>query len=116
MFLVKKADVPSDSVLAVPKSAVLDTGVRKLVYVEKEKGTYVPREIEIGLDAVAVVNGSKRKFYAVKAGLSEGLRVVTQANFLIDSQSQITGQAGAVYSGAIEAGKKKKTPPSKHIH
>lgn len=116
MFLVKKAAVPSGSVLAVPKSAVLDTGVRKLVYIEKEKGIYVPKEIEVGLDAVAVVNGSKRKFYAVIAGLSEGLKIVTQANFLIDSQSQITGQAGAVYSGAIEAGKKKKTPPSKHIH
>jgi hypothetical protein len=40
---------------------------------------------------------------------------VSHANFLIDSQSQITGQAEAIYSGAIEAGDEKK-PPAKHIH
>ncbi|UCC41612.1 MAG: efflux RND transporter periplasmic adaptor subunit [Candidatus Aminicenantes bacterium] len=116
MALVEKAIVSPDSVLAVPKNAVLDTGARKLVYMEKEKGTYVPKEIELGAEAVALVNGQKRKFYALKAGLTEGMRIVTQANFLIDSQSQITGQAEAIYSGAIEAKKKKKTPPSKHIH
>jgi Cu(I)/Ag(I) efflux system membrane fusion protein len=43
------------------------------------------------------------------------MRVVTQANFLIDSQSQITGQAEAVYGGALER-EEKKIPPSKHIH
>ena len=116
MSLVQKAKAPSGAVLAVPKSAVLDTGVRKIVYVEKEKGTYALKEIEVGLDAVAMVNGQREKFYAVKAGLSEGLKIVTQANFLIDSQSQITGQAEAIYSGAIETEKKKKTPPAKHIH
>lgn len=116
MFLVKKEGAPADSVLAVPKGAVLDTGVRKLVYIEEDKGTYVPKEVELGPEAIALVNGKRRKFFAVKAGLSEGMRVVSQGNFLIDSQSQITGQAEAIYSGAIEAEKKKKAPPSKHIH
>lgn len=116
MFLVKKEIALSDSILAVPKKAVLDTGIRKLVYIEKEKGTYVAQEVEIGSAAVALVNGTKRKFYVLKAGLSDGMKVVSQANFLIDSQSQITGQAGAIYGGAIGADKKKKTPPTKHIH
>ncbi len=116
MALVEKPQAPSGSVLAVPRSAVLDTGERKLVYVEKEKGTYVGKEIEIGPDAVAFVDGQKKKFYAVRAGLSSGMRVVTQANFLIDSQSQITGQAEAIYSGALDREKKDKTPPAKHIH
>ena len=116
MSLVEKPRAPSGSVLAVPRSAVLDTGERKLVYIEKEKGVYVPKEIEIGSDAVAVVDGQKKKFYAIRAGLSEGMNVVIQANFLIDSQSQITGQAAAIYSGALEKDKKKKAPPSKHIH
>ncbi len=44
------------------------------------------------------------------------MRVVSQANFLIDSQSQISGQAEALYGGAIGKDKKEKTPPSKHIH
>jgi len=90
--------------------------MRKIVYVEKERGTYVAKEVELGPEAEASINGQKRKFYALKSGISEGMRVVSQANFLIDSQSQITGQAEAIYSGAIEAEKKKKTPPSKHVH
>ena len=116
MFLVKKEVASLDSILAVPKSAVLDTGVRKLVYVEKEKGTYVAKEIEIGPEARAEINGQKKRYYVIKAGLSEGMRVVSQANFLIDSQSQITGQAEAIYGGTIETEKDKKTPPTKHIH
>jgi Cu(I)/Ag(I) efflux system membrane fusion protein len=115
MSLVKKELASHDSVLAVPKSAVLDTGPRKLVYVEKERGLYIPKEIELGPEATAYVNGQKRRFYVLKAGLSEGMKIVTQANFLIDSQSQITGQAESVYGGAIEAEKEKK-PPAKHIH
>ena len=116
MFLVKKELTSSGSVLAVYKYAVLDTGVRKLVYVEKEKGIYVPTVVEIGSEAVALVNGQKRRFYVLKAGLSEGMRVVSQANFLIDSQSQLTGQAGAAYGGALTEKEKEKAPPSKHIH
>jgi RND family efflux transporter MFP subunit len=116
MYLVKKEVASPGFILAVPKGAVLDTGARKIVYIEKERGTYVAKEVELGPEAAAFVNGQKRKFYALKAGISEGMRVVSQANFLIDSQSQITGQAEAIYSGAIEAEKKKKTPPTKHIH
>ena len=116
MSLVEKPLAPPGSVLAVPRSAVLDTGERKLVYIEKEKGIYVSKEIEIGPDAVSVVDGQRKKFFAVRAGLTEGMNVVTQANFLIDSQSQITGQAEAVYSGALDRDKKEKTTPSKHIH
>jgi multidrug efflux pump subunit AcrA (membrane-fusion protein) len=116
MSLVKKERAPSGSVLAVAKSAVLDTGMRKVVYIEIEDGAYAAREIEIGNEAVALVDGQKRKFYPVLSGLSEGMKVVTQANFLIDSQSQITGEAEAVYSGALERGESEKTPPSEHKH
>ena len=118
MDLVKKGAAPSGAILAVPKEAVLDTGLKKLVYIEKEKGMYVAREVEIGPEATAFIDGTKQRFYVIQAGLSEGMKVVTQANFLIDSQSQITGQAEAIYSGALERNEKdkKKTPPAKHIH
>jgi RND family efflux transporter MFP subunit len=116
MYLVKKEVATRGFILAVPKGAVLDTGARKIVYIEKERGTYVAKEVELGPEAAAFVDGQKRRFYALKAGISEGMRVVSQANFLIDSQSQITGKAEAIYSGAIGAEKKKKTPPTKHIH
>jgi Cu(I)/Ag(I) efflux system membrane fusion protein len=106
MDLVEKVQAPAGTVLAVPKDAVLDTGTRTLVYVEKEKGVYTPKEVVIGNEAFAMINGQRKRYYAVRAGLADGVRVVSQANFLIDSQSQITGQAEAVYSGAID----------KHIH
>jgi Cu(I)/Ag(I) efflux system membrane fusion protein len=115
MKLVEKEHAPAGTVLAIPKNAVLDTGTRKVVYLEKEVGVYVPREVEIGSEAIGVVDGQKQRFYSVLAGLTEGMKVVTHANFLIDSQSQITGQAEVIYSGALERGEEKK-PPSKHIH
>ena len=116
MRLKKKEAAPLGSVLSVPKDAVLDTGARKLVYAEKEEGTYQAIEVEVGPEAAAYINGEKQRFYAVKSGLSEGMRVVTQANFLIDSQSQITGKAEAIYGGALGKSEEEKTPPSKHIH
>jgi len=100
-LIPKEMEVGGDTVLAVPKLAVLDTGLRKLVYVEVEPGKYVAREVKLGPEAIARVNGSKEVFYPVISGLSEGERVVTRGNFLIDSQTQLTGAAEAVYGGAI---------------
>jgi hypothetical protein len=65
---------------------------------------------------MSLVDGQRRRFYNILAGLTESAKVVTHANFLIDSQSQITGQAEAIYSGALEKDEKKKIPPAKHIH
>jgi RND family efflux transporter MFP subunit len=67
--------------LAVPDSAVLDTGMRQLVYVQTAPGQYEPREIRVGREASG--------YYEVKCGLKEGENVVTSANFLIDSESKI---------------------------
>ena len=69
--------------LSVPVTAVLDSGIRKLVYVEKSKGRYVPVEIEIG--------PRTDDAYPVLSGLKEGDLVVTRGNFLLDSQFQIRG-------------------------
>lgn len=75
--------------LAVPVTAVLDSGVRKLVYVEKEKDRFAPVEIVIG----PRTDG----FYPVLSGLKEGDRVATRGNFLLDSQSQIRGLPSLFY-------------------
>jgi Cu(I)/Ag(I) efflux system membrane fusion protein len=69
--------------LSVPVTAVLDSGIRKLVYVEKSKGGYVPVEI--------VTGPRTDDAYPVISGLNEGDRVVTRGNFLLDSQFQIRG-------------------------
>ena len=96
------AKVAAGLVLAVPRSAVLDTGPRRLVYLDRGEGRYEQREIQVGPEAEAFWEGRPMKFYPVLAGLARGDRVVTRANFLIDSQSQLTGEAAGAYGGALE--------------
>jgi Cu(I)/Ag(I) efflux system membrane fusion protein len=79
----------SDQLLAVPVTAVLDSGVRKLVYVEKAKGEFSPVEI--------VTGPRTDDSYPVLSGLSEGDKVVTRGNFLLDSQFQIRGLPSLFY-------------------
>jgi len=81
-------------VLAIPATAVLDTGIRKIVYLDKGNGQYVGKEVTLGPKA--------GDYYPILEGLEEGDKVVTSANFLIDSQSQLTGGASALYGGAME--------------
>ncbi len=81
-------------VLAIPATAVLDTGIRKIVYIDKGNGQYVGKEVVLGPKA--------GDYYPVLEGLEEGDKVVTSANFLIDSQSQLTGGSSALYGGAME--------------
>jgi len=67
--------------LAIPESALVDTGTRQLVYVETSSGTFEPREVRAGRRAEG--------YYEIVQGLKEGERVATSANFLIDSESRI---------------------------
>ncbi len=82
--------------LAVPTSAVLDSGIRRIVYVEKSRGLFEPREI--------VVGPRTGGFFPVLDGLAEGERVVTRGGFLIDSQFQITGHPSLFYPGGLMGG------------
>ena len=75
--------------LAVPVSAVLDSGVRKLVYVEKPKGQFSPVEI--------VTGPRTDDSYPVLSGLSEGDKVAVRGSFLLDSQFQIRGLPSLFY-------------------
>jgi Cu(I)/Ag(I) efflux system membrane fusion protein len=99
--------------LAVPKDAVLDTGMRKIVYLDLGNGSYSAREVQPGPGASSYVDGQKMSFYPIVSGLKEGDRVVTKGNFLIDSQSQISGSGqAAAYGGAL--GAKEETEPAVH--
>jgi Cu(I)/Ag(I) efflux system membrane fusion protein len=83
--------------LTVPLTAVLDSGTRKIVYVEKGRGQFVAVEVTTGerLDDA----------YPVLSGLTEGDRVVTRGNFLLDSQFQIRALPSLFYKeGAAPAG------------
>ena len=67
--------------MAVPESAVLDTGLRKIVYLSKENNILESREVVLGQKAEG--------YYEVLNGLSEGDIVVTNGNFLVDSESRL---------------------------
>ncbi len=71
--------------LAVPSDAVIDTGVRQIVYVDKGDGFFEPREVAVGMKADNLVE--------VTAGIKAGEKVVSSANFLIDSEAQLKGVA-----------------------
>lgn len=88
--------------LAVPREAVLDTGIRKIAYLDLGKGEFKAQEVETGPEAIAVVEGQERKFFPVIKGLRKNDTVVTKGNFLVDSQSQLTGGMSALWGGATE--------------
>jgi Cu(I)/Ag(I) efflux system membrane fusion protein len=68
-------------VLTVPESAVLDTGSRQAVFVDKGDGRFEPRDVKLGRRG----NG----YVEIRDGLREGDPVVVSANFLIDAESNL---------------------------
>jgi membrane fusion protein, copper/silver efflux system len=77
---------------AVPESAVVDTGARKVVFVERMPGMF---------DAVAVVLGRRcGEFYPLLGGLEAGDRVVSTGAFLLDATTRLDPSVAASYFGA----------------
>jgi Cu(I)/Ag(I) efflux system membrane fusion protein len=74
--------------LAVPEGAIIDTGLRQMAIVDKGSGYFEPREVKVG----AKVDN----FYEVIKGFKAGERVVTSANFLIDSESKLKEAVGSM--------------------
>jgi len=81
-----------DAVLTVSDSAVMDTGSRQVVLVDKGDGRFEPREVKIGHRGDGYVE--------IRAGVSEGEPVVVAANFLIDAESNLN----AALKGFSDAG------------
>jgi hypothetical protein len=102
-------------VLTVPKSAVIDTGLRKIVFVDRGESGYEQVEVEVGPEAWGTSDDSetKRRYYPIVSGLTPGDRVVTRGNFLIDSQTQLTGSASGAYGGAL-GGEESAAPAHQH--
>jgi len=86
--LIIQADL--GNVLSVPDTAVLDSGKRQVVFVEKEKGVFEPREVRLGKRGTG--------FVEIVSGVSVGEKVVTQGNFLLDSESSLRGVSPQVVS------------------
>src|ERR1022692_541173 len=72
----------SPSTLLVPDSAILRSGEKNIVFVAKEGGRFEPRTVTIGAR-------SEDDLYQVLSGLSEGERIVTSGQFMLDSESQL---------------------------
>jgi Cu(I)/Ag(I) efflux system membrane fusion protein len=75
------APVDAAPVLAIPESAVLDTGTKQTVLVDRGEGRFEPRAVKLGPKADGYV--------AVLDGVAEGEKVVVGANFLIDAESNL---------------------------
>ncbi|MBI1731481.1 MAG: efflux RND transporter periplasmic adaptor subunit, partial [Gammaproteobacteria bacterium] len=81
------ADQGEPKVLAVPDSAVLDSGVRQIVLIERGEGLFEPREVKLGARADG--------YFEVLDGLREEDQVVVSANFLIDADSNLKAALGS---------------------
>ena len=91
--------------LTVPESAVIDTGTRKVVYVETEPGVFEGREVVLGPRS-----GDR---YPVLEGLAQGERVAAAGSFLIDAESRLNPAAPAARgsgSGRARVKPKAKAP------
>jgi hypothetical protein len=90
---VSRAATPT---IVVPRSAVLDTGTRKIVYLSRPNGVFEAREVQVG--------APNEDLYPVTSGLAMGDKVVLNGNFLIDSQAHLSSGMSGLYGGSKEFG------------
>ena len=82
-----------DPVVSVPNDAIVDTGRRRVVFIDKGEGRFEPRDVETG------VRAAKRT--EVTSGLAAGERVVVAANFLLDAESNLNSALNALAAGDV---------------
>ncbi len=87
MFVNVRLALPLGRQLVIPASGVFQTGTRQIAFVDRGAGYFEPRDIEVGARA-----GDD---FVVLKGLKSGEHVVTSANFLIDSESQLQAAMGS---------------------
>jgi Cu(I)/Ag(I) efflux system membrane fusion protein/cobalt-zinc-cadmium efflux system membrane fusion protein len=69
-------------VLVIPQEAVIDSGIRKIVFVALDKGKFQPREVKLGIE------GNDNEFQVLE-GLHENEQIVISAQFMLDSESRL---------------------------
>ena len=90
--------------IVVPRSAVLDTGTRKIVYLARPNGVFEAREVEVGAPT--------EDLFPVLHGLAMGDTVVLNGNFLIDSQAHLSSGVSGLYGGAKEFAANQQAAPA----
>ena len=82
MYVDAEIDIGNpEPVLAIPDNAVLDTGSKQAVFVDKGEGRFEPRAVKLGHRGDGYVE--------IREGIAEGEPVVVSANFLIDAESNL---------------------------
>jgi len=97
---------PTEPVLVVPRSSVIETGQRTLVFVADAGGALLPREILTGRTSGQLVE--------VLSGLEEGERIVSSAAFLVDAESNLGTMTGGVPISEPDTGAMPGMDHSKH--
>lgn len=91
-YLAKLAAPPADTVLSIPEQAVIDTGMHKVVYVEREPGMYEGVEVKLGPRTGG--------YYPVISGLTAADKIAAAGSFLLDAETRLNPAAASAYFGA----------------
>jgi membrane fusion protein, copper/silver efflux system len=83
MYVNAELEMNMGEALTIPVSAVMPTGTRNVVFIDKGEGKLEPRIVDLGTKYADI--------YEVRSGLQENERVVASANFLIDAESKVQG-------------------------
>lgn len=86
MYATLELEQPLGEVVALPEDAVIDTGQRKVVFIQAGDSSYQPREVRLGRKAGG--------YYEVLGGVAPGERVAVSSQFLLDSESRLRAAAG----------------------
>ncbi len=109
MFVTSTLTARFSKRLVIPKTALLDTGLRKLVYIKvtntAQGNIYSPRIVETGISDDNVIE--------ILGGLNPGDQVVKSGAFLLDSHAELSGaHSSGGYGGALEV----ESPAPAHNH
>lgn len=88
MYVNAEIKIDAGQHLAIPTESVLDSGLRKLVFVDKGNGHFEPKEVKLG----ARMDGH----YQVLSGLDAGQKIAASSVFLLDSESRLSEAMGAM--------------------
>jgi Cu(I)/Ag(I) efflux system membrane fusion protein len=88
MYVNAEIKIRSGKHVAVPEEAVLDTGLRKVIFIDRGNGHFEPKEVKLG----SKLDG----FYQVLSGVQEGEKIAASSVFLLDSESRLSEAMGAM--------------------
>lgn len=87
MFVNVSLDLPLGRQLVIPTGGVFQSGTRQIAFIDRGDGNFEPRDVQLGPQV--------GEDYVVLKGLREGDKIITSANFLIDSESQLQAAMGS---------------------